>query len=215
MKNSLNFLIVAAGLCLGASVARSQTTNVPNLLAPVDQAGTVAGAFSASTNGFFAALYKGVNDGLAFAEGNTNGFARVSLEGYYLITEHNGNGGGANFYIPLSGTNNILGAGFGIGYLNHDWYDATLNARLGDSIPLPLGLNKYLPLFAYFESGGGYNFSSKQGIAQAFGGASLHYSLFRTRAGNTFDFTAGYAIGTISDIRGNVKAPGGSFTWTF
>ena len=181
-----------------------------------NQAGTIAGFFGGgSTNGFFASAYKGVGDGLAYLQGNTNGFARITLEGYYLITENNGNGGGANFYIPVSGTNNILGAGFGVAYLNHAWYDATLNARLGDAIPLPLGLAKFFPLYAYIESGGGYNFSTKQGIAQAFTGATVHYSLFRTAKGNTFDFTLGYAIGTISDIHGNVKAPGGSFTWTW
>ena len=52
-------------------------------------------------------------------------------------------------------------------------------------------------------------------VPVAFTGATVHYSLFRTAKGNTFDFTLGYAIGTISDIHGNVKAPGGSFTWTW
>jgi hypothetical protein len=194
------------------------TPVAPGAAAPValGQAGTLAGFFgTGSTNSTLTSLYKGTGDLLAYVQGNTNGYARVTLEGYYLITKNQGNGGGLNFYIPVSGTNNILGVGFGAAYLNHTFYDATLNARLGDAIPLPLGLQKFFPLYAYVESGGGYNFSSKQGIAQAFTGATLHYSLLRTKAGNTLDLTVGYAIGTISDISGNVKAPGGSLTWTW
>jgi hypothetical protein len=218
------FVIAVSALCLCAPVANAQSTIITDPIpgaihssATNNQDGTLLGFFGGGTptNGIFASSYKGASDALSFVEGVTNGFARVTLEGYYLKTKNQGDGGGANFFIPLSGTNNILGAGFGIGYLNHAWYDATLNARLGDSIPLPMGLQKYFPLYAYIESGGGYNFATKAAIAQAFTGASLHYSLFRTAKGNTFDVTAGYAIGTISDITGNVQAFGGSFTWTF
>ena len=223
-------LLAVAGL-MAVSAVRAQdaifTDPIPGAVhssatPSTNQDGTLAGFFGASsTNGIFASAYKGTSDFLAFVEGVTNGFARVSLEGYYLTTKHQGNGGGANFYVPLSGTNNILGAGFGIGYLDHNWYDATLNARLGDSIPLPMGLQKYFPLSpGYVESGVAmaYNFWHQHRaavVAQAFTGASLHYALFRTAKGNTFDVTAGYAIGTISDITGNVQAFGGSATWTF
>lgn len=226
---SFNCLIVCLALFELTPPAEAQTSVITDPIpgavhstaTPSTQDGTLAGFFAlgggdaSSTNGIFAGAYKGASDALAYVEGVTNGFARVSLEGYYLTTKHQGNGGGANFYVPLSGTNNILGAGFGIGYLNHQWYDATLNARLGDSIPLPMGLQKYFPLYGYVESGGGYNFGTRSAVAQAFTGASLHYALFRTAKGNTFDVTAGYAVGTISDITGNVQAFGGSATWTF
>jgi hypothetical protein len=218
MKTKILVILSACALVMAGGAATAQETTVTNAIPnnPLNQKGTLAGFFGGgSTNGIFTSIYKGAGDGLAYIEGVSNGFARVSLEGYYLTTKHQGNGGGANFYVPVSGTNNILGVGFGIGYLNHDWYDATLNARLGDAIPLPMGLQKYFPLYGYVESGGGYNFATKGAIAQAFTGASLHYSLFRTKAGNTFDFTGGYAIGTISDISGNVNAYGGSFTWTW
>jgi hypothetical protein len=218
LKVSLLAFVCAMGCFTQAFAQTDVTTNASGGTTTVtgDQAGTLAGFFgSGSTNGFFASAYKGAGDALAFVEGNTNGWARVSLEGYFLKTKHQGNGGGVNFFIPLSGTNNILGAGFGIAYLNHDWYDATLNARLGDSIPLPLGLQKYFPLYAYIESGGGYNFASKAGIAQAFTGGTLHYAIYRTHAGNTLDLTGGAAIGTISDISGNVTAFGGSLSWTW
>ena len=211
------FAIIAT-LFVGGLFASAQTTITTNTdnSVTVSQAGTLAGFFGkGSTNNAFVSVYKGIGDGLAYIQGNTNGWARITLEGYYLITKSQGNGGGANLFIPLSGTNNILGAGFGIAYLNHSWYDATLNARLGDSIPLPMGLQKFFPLYAYVESGGGYNFSTKAGIAQAFTGACVHYSLFRTAKGNTFDLTMGYAVGTISDISGSVKAPGASLTWTW
>lgn len=217
---SLYTAITAIFMCCGSLYAN--TNAVPDLMPPlpsnvaIDQSGTIAGLLgSGSTNGVFASAYKGASDALAFVEGVTNGFARVTLEGYFLHTKTQGNGGGGNFYVPLSGTNNIFGAGFGIAYLNKQWYDSTLTARLGDSVPLPLKLNKIFPLYAYLESGGGYNFGTKAAIAQGFVGSSLHYALFRTKSGNTFDFTVGYAIGTISDIKGNVEAGGGSFTWTF
>ena len=219
MKNKIKFLL---GLSLVITVTlRAQTVVVTNpvaggmTLTTNSQAGTLAGFFTGSTNGTVASIYKGAGDALAFVEGVTNGFARVTVEGYFLKTKSQGNGGGGNFYIPVSGTNNILGAGFGIAYLNHDWYDATLNARLGSAITLPLGLSKIFPVYAYVESGGGYNFGTKGGIAQAFTGATVHYSLFRTAAGNTIDLTGGGAVGTISDIHGNVTAFGGSLTWTF
>ena len=211
-------LLLIAALFVSGLVASAQTVIVTNPVpgGSTDQSGTVAGFFGGgSTNGTFASLYKGFGDTLAFAEGNTNGWARLTLEAGYLSTTHQGNGEFLNLYIPLSGTNNIFGAGFGFAYLNKSLYDGTVNARLGDTIPLPYGLQKLIPIYAYIESGAGYNFKSKVGIAQAFAGASLHYSLFKTAAGNTFDVTAGYALGTISDITGNVKAFGGGFTWTW
>ncbi len=221
MKNKIRLLALTAGVLLAVAVlpAAAQTstlaagTGTANLQ---DQAGTLAGLFGVNTtNGVWLATYKGFSDGLAFLEGNTNGFARVTLEAGYLKTPHSGAGGFMDCYFPLSGTNNVLGAGFGIAYINGNWYDATLGARLGDEIPLPLGLRKIFPLYGYVESGGGYNFGSSTAIAQAFTGASLHYSLYRTATGNTVDFTIGYALGTISDVPGITKAVGGSVTFNF
>lgn len=200
-------LIVIASIVLLGFSAQAQTNN---------QAGTLLGFFGAgSTNSTFSALYQGAGDALAFAEGNTNGWARITIEGGCLKTDSQGSGEFANLFIPLSGTNNIFGAGFGVAYLNHNWYDGTVNARLGDTVPLPLGLQKFIPIYAYIESGGGLNLATKQAIAQAFVGASIRYTLFRTAKGNDFDLTAGYAVGTISDISGNVKAIGGSLSWTW
>jgi hypothetical protein len=232
MKQTIRSLFFVAALLAIASVfscaahAQTTTTNASGgtttISNPVDQAGTVFGLLglgSASTNSTLQAAGKGLSDAFAFVEGNTNGWARISLEGGYLRTQHQGSGGFFNLLIPLSGTNNVLGTGFGIAYINGNWYDATLSARLGSNIPLKLGntidLSQIFPLYVYAESGGGYNFGTRTGIAQAFGGASLHYILMRTSAGNTWDLTVGYAVGTISDVTGNVTAIGGSLTFSF
>ena len=207
-------LFVAALTTQAATVDQISSDMAATKATASDQSGTVFGLFTGSTNGTLASLEKGVGDGIAFIEGVSNGYARVGIEGGYLQTKSQGSGAFANVYFPLSGTNQVFGAGFGVAYLNHNWYDGTVNARLGDQVNV-FGLQKFLPLYAYIESGMGYNFATRQAVAQAFAGASLHYSLYRTHAGNTFDVTAGYAQGTISDIRGNVWSAGGSiaFTW--
>jgi len=212
-------LIAVIGLALFAGITAQAQVTAPSMSLTNDQSGTLAGIFTSnSTNGWFASAEKGVSDAAAFVEGNTNGWARISVEGGWLHTQSQGNGGFLNLLIPLSGTNNILGAGFGIAELNHNWYDTTLNARLGTSIPIKLGgldLTRLLPLYVYGEAGGGYNFGTRAGIAQTFAGSSLHYSLYRTHAGNTVDLTVGYAIGTISDIKKNVQSVGGSVSFSF
>ena len=55
----------------------------------VSQEGTIAGLFgigSTNSGNTFTSIYKGAGDALAFVEGNTNGWARVTLEGGYLRT---------------------------------------------------------------------------------------------------------------------------------
>lgn len=217
------------GLCL-LLAAVSHAQSVPNgstvASAPGfpsvtnNQSGTIFGIFTGpgSTNGFWASTEKGVSDAFAFVEGNTNGWARICLEGGYLRAADKGNGGFFNLLIPLSGTNNVLGAGFGIAYIDRNWYDATLSARLGANIPIKIGsidLSPYLPLYVYTEGGGGYNFGTRQAIAQSFAGFSLHYILLRTKSGNTVDLTAGAAAGKISDVNGTTEAFGGSVTFSF
>lgn len=220
------WLIVVALVLAFTSPARAQTSPNGSTVAAspgmpkVTQAGTIFGLFGGgtSTNGFLVSAGKGAGDALAFIEGNTNGWARICIEAGYLRAHDKGNGGFLNLLIPLSGTNNILGAGFGIAYIDRHWYDATLSARLGANIPIKIGsidLSSYLPLYAYTEAGGGYNFGTSQTIAQSFAGASLHYILVRLKSGNTVDLTAGIADGVISDVPGNTFAAGGSVTFSF
>jgi len=206
----LLFLLIQS---MGNAQTLSNTNPITGEVTTVtDQSGTFAGWFQNNTNGIWGSIGKGVSDFASFIEGTTNN-ARITIEGGVLYADSLKEWGYfANIYFPLSGTNNVLGAGFGAAYLNNDWYDATLNARLGSNIPLPYGLDHYIPLYGYIESGGGYNFQTRQGIAQAFTGATLHWPIARNRRGGTWDITIGGAVGTISDIKGNVKAAGGSLT---
>ena len=222
MKKFIAIILAAAVLAITSNaqiVTNGSTVAASPGMPTITQTGTIFGFFgggSTSTNGFWADAGKGASDALAFVEGNTNGWARLCVEGGYLRAKTEGNGGFFNVLAPLSGTNNILGAGFGIAYLNGNWYDATLNARLGVTIPIKIGsvdLSPYLPLYVYNESGGGYNFGTHQAIAQSFAGASLHYILYRTKSDNTVDLTFGAATGVISDINGTVIAIGGSITF--
>ncbi|HEX3855947.1 MAG TPA: hypothetical protein VHY30_01480, partial [Verrucomicrobiae bacterium] len=93
----------------------------------------------------------------------------------------------------------------GVAYLDHNFYDATLNARVGDEFNLPF---IHIPLYAYIESGGGYNLSKSEVIAQAFSGATLKIPITQNQT-----LTIGGAVGTISDYSGNIYAAAISYTF--
>ena len=207
MNNYKNILLL--GLLTAALAARAQTntptvtaTNqVPNLLttpAPF----TLTSLFSGT-----AGLQQTLKDAVNFIEHTTNNGLVTVESGALYATKTRTVGGFLDCYLPVGGTNSVLGAGFGLAYLDQNFYDATLNARLGDTFNVPF-IN--LPVYAYVESGGGYNLSKNEVISQAFGGL-----LFKLPVTTAQTVTLGAAIGAISDEPGNIWALGGSYTWTF
>ncbi|HEX3889431.1 MAG TPA: hypothetical protein VHX90_01155, partial [Verrucomicrobiae bacterium] len=159
--------LTAVAIVALASAARAQTNpplvstgpEIPVLYSP-----------PAPTNSFtLASLFTGNfgkdvehvgQDAVSFVEqtGTSNGI--VTVEAGALFAEHTKSiGGFLDAYLPVGGTNSIFGAGFGVAYLDHNFYDATLNARVGDEFNLPF---IHIPLYAYIESGGGYNLSKSE-----------------------------------------------------
>jgi len=150
---------------------------------------------------------QGAKDFISFAEGTTN-HGLIQIEAGALVGESSHDVGGfVSAYLPINSTNSLFGAGFGVAYLNHNFYDATLNARLGDTFALPI---VRWPVYAYIESGGGYNISRSEAVAQAFAGVSLPIPITQSST-----LTLGAAVGRISDVAENVLALGGSWTWKF
>jgi len=198
------FLLVFAFVFALAAAVRAQDNPVPNLLtnAPVTPPPfTVAGLFSA---GGWAQAGK---DAVYFIENTTNN-GIIQVEAGALVGQKTHDVGGfVDVMLPVGGTNSVFGAGFGVAYLNHNFYDATINARLGGTTTLPF---LRLPLYTYIESGGGYNLSQNVAIAQAFAGFTLPIPITETQT-----LTLGAAIGHISDVSENVIALGGSYTWKF
>ena len=201
-------LTVLLALMLPALVitsARSQTNQVTNLLPTNGPAFTVAGLFS---GGLGAGLQRGGQDLVSFIENTSTTNGILTAEAGALYAESTKKVGGfLDAYLPVGGTNSAFGAGFGLAYLDGNFYDATLNARLGDTFTLPF---IKVPLYAYVESGGGYNLSKMEIISQAFTGA-----LFKIPITTSQTLTLGGAVGTISDYAGNIYALGASYTFTW
>ncbi len=196
-------LLALTFLAFSLFSASAQTNKIENLITN-EPGWTLASMFTghAANDALQAA-----KDGISFIEGATNNGVITLETGVLYAKEAKSTGGFLNAYLPVGGTNSVLGAGFGLAYLDHNLYDCTLNARLGDTITVPL---IKLPLYVYVESGGGYNISKSQGIAQAFAGVA-----FRVPITHSQTFTIGVAMGTISDVPGNVMAYGASYTLKF
>lgn len=212
-------LLLFAGLMLAGGLASAQSTfpitplatnsvltvaQVPNEIPPLSVSDFIG---LGKTNGWGVAAGQFVG----FVEGTTNA-AMITVESGALVGEPPGNphrtvGGFINVYLPVGGTNSNFGAGFGIAYFNGDAYSATLSARLGKQYSLPI---IPIPVYAYVESGGGYDLGRCQAIAQAFAGALLPITISLK-----WDASVGAAAGTISDFNGNVLAFGGSVTYHF
>lgn len=187
-RSGFSYLTILAALLAGVS-AKAQTTTQVNNLFP--------------TNGWTTAFENDLN----YIEDRTNASA-VQVEMFALRgTVTHDLGFGVNAYVPVGGTNSLFGAGVGFAYYNHNAYSTTLNAKLGGTISLPV---IKLPVYTYVESGGGYDISKNEAIAQAFAGFSLNYQINPNWA-----VTAGLAIGTVSDVPGEIEAAGGSVTYTF
>jgi hypothetical protein len=189
MKTKNLLLVCAAALLPLICQAQTNLTAVPNLI---------------PTNGWGTA----VSEDLAFLENVpvTNAIVQIEAGALRGQTTHQ-IGGFVNVMLPVGGTNSLFGAGVGVAYYNHNFYNATLNARLGDTISTPF---VHVPVYVYVESGGGYDISQNKAIAQAFSGATITYNI-----SSKWTITGGIAVGTVSDLNELVEAFGGSITYHF
>jgi hypothetical protein len=201
-KSLFNTIVLSAALCLCASVAKAQTSVSTNSSGGTTTINNIV-ANVIPTNGWGEAVESDLN----YIEGVTNGSA-IQVEAFALRgTASKDLGLGVNAYVPVGGTNSLFGAGIGFAYYNHNAYSTTLNAKLGGTISLPV---IKVPVYTYIESGGGYDISRNEAVAQAFAGFSINYQI-----NTNWTATAGAAIGTVSDVSGEIAAFGGSLTYKF
>ncbi len=197
---SLPLFLLAGFLFASSASAQTNLTQVPNLLPTNAPTFTLSGLLSGGWS-------QAGKDAVSFIEGTTNSGV-IQIEAGALIGEKTHDVGGfVDVMLPVGGTNSLFGAGFGLAFYNNEFYDATLNARLGDTFQVPL---LKIPVYAYLESGGGYNISRQEMMAQAFTGLTLPIPITANQT-----FTIGGAIGTISDLNENVLAIGCSYRLTF
>ena len=209
LKSKVQCLLLAAAALAGCQTCPAQSVSVsqvPNQLTstPLSIADFIG---VGKTNGWGVAF----GDTLAYIEGTTNA-TQITIETGALIGQpphatKDIYGGFINGYAPVGGSNSVFGAGIGLAYFNHNFYDATLNARLGDTYSLPV---LKLPVYVYLESGGGYNIGENAAVAQAFTGFTVPITI-----STKWSASLGAALGKISDFQGNVIAAGGSVTYRF
>lgn len=214
MKHRLKIalLISAAALCTASAIGQTNApaqleAAPPTLEAQMAPAMSNAAPFTISDLYHSGGLKKIGQDLVSFIENTTNaGVVTVEAGALYGLQTHKV-GGFLDAYFPIGGTNSVFGAGFGVAYLDHNFYDGTLNARIGDTFTVPF---IHIPMYAYTEAGAGYNFAKNAIISQAFAGA-----LFRIPITKSQTLTLGGAIGTISDQSGQIAALGGSYTFAW
>jgi hypothetical protein len=196
-KSLIIGLILSAAICM----TQAQTSVSTNASGGATTISNEVAAISSPTWGSIA------EQDLDYIEGRTNA-AQIQVEAFGLRgTSTHEWGFGVNAYVPVGGTNSLFGAGIGFAYYDHNAYSTTLNAKLGGTLSLPV---VKVPVYTYIESGGGYDISKNEAIAQAFAGFSINYQI-----NTNWTATAGAAIGTVSDVPGEIEAFGGSVTRTF
>lgn len=128
----------------------------------------------------------------------------VEAGALYAPQLKHGLGAFVDFQFPVD---QQLSLGFAVAYLNGQLYDASLSARLGTTFQVPLIKRD---LYAYVESGPGYNISKREIMSQSFAGGIMKFTL-----GSKWTLTIGGALGNISDVAGPVYAGGASlgFSW--
>jgi len=214
IKNIVKILGIASLLAISTFASKAQTA-----VTTTNASGGVTTVSNLSTNNFLSLLgAAGESVGgsvLNFLESNsTNKTITVESGALHYGSKYTKDFGGfVDVQFPSNGTNSILSTGFGLAYLNHEFYDASLNVRLGANVPIPFLTNTNTTLYVYGESGPELNLSNiaKGSIgAQSFAGAIYKWSISTSSY-----ITVGAAIGSISDISGAIVALGGSYTWTF
>lgn len=175
-------------MLMAASSAVAQTNTPPPSGIPVPvpdwlvKAGEDVGAFFKDAQPYF-----------------TNNQIRLGGYGAYI----GGHPGGIfALSVPVS---DQVSLGIAGAYLHNTWYDASLGINFGVTKTLPLVGDVRL----WAETGPGYNFHSRDAIAQSATGATKKWSLF----GGELAVTAGAL--NISDISGMGWLLGGSYNLRF
>lgn len=155
MKHKLGLIIL--GAMLAVATVQAQTNAVPDTNAPAAGIGSD--------------LKKLFEDDAAFFGTNTD----ITLDAGGIYSDHKF-GGLLDFHTPLPiGTNGQVAAGISSVYIDHSLYSATLNLKAGTTTTIPW-IN--LPINLWAETGPGYDFKTKQVIAQSFAGGTFGFDLF-------------------------------------
>lgn len=204
-------LTLAIALC--CLVGRAQT-NVPVFISsnPLQSTTNLLAASGVSSNTIagIAVVGKMLLDTTPYV---TNG--NVLLEGGALKMGSK-YGGFLDIQFPVNTNSWQMTYGTAIGYISNRVYSATLNVTLGTQVSVPGATNlpfigKYVqPLYAYAESGPGYNFASHQVIAQYFAGVKYIQPISMK-----FNLGVSYGIGGISDISQKLQEFGLIGTYAF
>lgn len=181
-------------LTLGSLLAFKGFTQPVPVVDPIAAAVTNAAPATTQLGKDFLSWFK---DNKAFFENKT-----VGVEVGALYNKSKGIGAFADVQFPIT---DQLSAGFAAAYLGGELYDAALSVKLGTTLNIPI---IKLPVYAYVESGPGYNLSKSEVIAQSFAGGIIKFNI-STR----WSATAGLAVGNITDLAGPVYAGGFSFTF--
>lgn len=167
---------IAAILLFAAVAVNAQTNNVstnppPTSLLPggLGQLGTDLGAFLTDAQPYFG---KGLRPGVFGLYNNKSWGAFIDAQ------------------YPLSDN---LSVGFGIAYLDHAFYDASISVNYGTTWKVPLIGSVY----SWVESGPAYNLHSHQLIGQSFAGITKD-----VRLGATTDLFITGGVGNITSRPG-------------
>lgn len=186
MKKLLGLSLLALSCLFGPATALAQT-NAPS-----------TNTASANPQG----LIQAGSDILSWLKDNqpyfgTNGY---QVEAFALYNESKW-GGLLDIHLPLTSlsTNAQISAGMALGYLDHQWYTATLSVQLGTTWNVPV-IGK---VYTWLESGPGLNIHDKTPIAQSFAGVTKAWDIY---AGHKLSISGG--VGNISNRSGQTYIGG-------
>lgn len=203
MKKTIGIFIVGIGVAFSGLAQTNNLQPIPSTppetpatpVAAVEVPG-ILGKEVTKLGGDFFAWFK---DNKAFFTNKV-----VIVEAGALYHRDLGVGGFADVQFPIT---DQLSAGFAVAYLDGQFYDAALSIKAGTTINIPW---IKLPVYAYVETGPGYNLSKGEVIAQSFAGAIVKFDI-----SSKWVVTVGGAVGNISDVSGAVLAGGASLSYKF
>lgn len=201
MKLSLKPLALCAALALAGLLAANAQTNttgtnslagITNTLSNLGLGSNVVNGVGFVANSLLDAQPYVKNGGILFEAG------ALKIGSSY--------GAYADIQLPLNTNSWQITYGTVFGYISNRLYSATLNVTLGTQVSIPGATNlpvvgKYVqPLYAFAESGPGYNFQAHQVVAQYFAGVK-----YLQPVGTNWGIGASYALGGISDLSNKVQ----------
>jgi hypothetical protein len=125
----------------------------------------------------------------------TNYFGKGLRVGSYALYNQHQLGVLVDASYPI---NNNMGVGFGVAYLDHTFYDTTINLNIGTTWKVPLIGNVY----SWIESGPAYDLHNHQMLAQSFLGVTKDISF------STWHIFATGGVGNISTRPGQTYIAG-------